>query len=182
MLLFACMNLWKERENMCEMFGLLSSFSPGLPRQGTVGGRAWKSWRTTSTSAAALPVGTKPLAAQELWHISFNDQMWHDLCVKLVMNWEVLVPGGESADPQRVCTSVKAGTALVFFLCFIRLWPSEGHFPGKSSQCGLMKIQAPRWQSGLFIFFSIIIKSICALSLLWFSTAGRHDAVKESLR
>lgn len=124
MLLFACMNLWKERENMCEMFGLLSSFSPGLPWQGTVGGRAWKSWRTTSTSATALPASTKPLAAQELWHISFNDQMWHDLCVKLVMNWEVLVPGGESADPQRVHevrTSMKAGAALVFFLCFIRL-------------------------------------------------------------
>lgn len=109
-------NLQKGRENICGIFGLLSSFSPRLPWQGIVGG----GHERVEGVPALLPQPCRALghSVEELWCTSFNDQK---LCVELVLSWEVLVPGGETAHPQRVPevhASVQAGAAVVFVLCF----------------------------------------------------------------
>lgn len=61
---FTYMKLWRGRENICKIFELISNFSLRWGWQGIAGGRVWKTWRTTSTSASALPDGTKPVGTQ----------------------------------------------------------------------------------------------------------------------
>lgn len=116
--------------------------------------RAWKSWRTTRTPPSALADSTKPLSlsagAQRALMIRWGKpvcETCHEL--RSVGAWRAVSRSPESSWGSYLN---EGGGGSCVFLCFITLWPSEGHFPGKSSRCGLMKIQAFRWWSGLFIF------------------------------
>lgn len=144
MLLFEYINLQKEREKICGIFGLLSSFSPMAGHSWREGIRELKDYQHSCLSLAGQHRALG-YSVEDLWYISFNDQIWQTFVWNLLWAencW--CLEGSQQMSDQRVpgvYTSMKAGAALVFFLCFTRLWPSEGHFPGKSRRCGLMKIR-----------------------------------------
>lgn len=120
----------------------------------TMAGHSWregmKEWVLVSIPASALAVRTKPLATQCRSTSALMIRCDKPVCETCHEKYYCLE--GSQQIPRgllRFIPQWRWGRLLCFF--FISLWPSERHLPGKSSQCGLMKIQALRWWSGLFI-------------------------------
>lgn len=177
------MKLWRGRQNIYKMLELLSYFSPRWAWQGTAGGRVWKTWRTASMPASALLDSTKPTGTQCLhcgtWALTIRGSV---TCVwKTLQAKECWCLDRSRWIPREV-------------LGFVPQWRQRQLWPSFSTlfSCDLLRDIFPEnlvgvtwWKfrpqgNGLFHSSCVMIKPVCALSLLGFSTAGRHYTVEEA--